>query len=60
MLEKHNPQEIAGAIRMLANMEEQQRNQMGQRGREYVLGSRDYSLLAAEYLALLKKLAGKE
>lgn len=60
VLEKHNPQEIAGAIRMLANMEEQQRNQMGQRGREYVLGSRDYSLLAAEYLALLKKLAGKE
>jgi len=59
VLEKHGPQEIAGAIRMLANMEEPQRNRMGRRGREYVLQNRDYSLLAAEYLELLKKLAEK-
>ncbi len=52
-----DPQQIAGAIRQLGGMEEPQRQQMGQRGQQYVLQHHEYSLLAARYLERLQQLA---
>ena len=60
VLGHHDPQEIAGAIGMMASMQQDHRSQMGQRGREYVLSHRDYGLLSEQYLNLLHKLTGKE
>ncbi|MBP0963400.1 MAG: hypothetical protein J6Q99_03810, partial [Oscillospiraceae bacterium] len=59
VLERSNPQEIAGAIGMLASMDGESREQVGQRGREYVLANRDYVRLAEQYLQLLEKLTGR-
>lgn len=49
-------EEIAGGIRAMAAMGEQQRQEMGRRGREYVLAHREYRLLAGQYLSLLEEL----
>ena len=52
-------EEIAGGIRALAAVEEPLRQEMGRRGREYVLSHREYRLLARQYLALLEGLKGE-
>ena len=44
---------------MLASMDGESREQVGQRGREYVLANRDYVRLAEQYLQLLEKLTGR-
>ena len=59
ILERNDPQEIAGAVGMMAAMDRESREQMGQRGRQFVLNGRDYGILADQYLRLLEKLTGK-
>ena len=45
-----NPEAIAEAIRQLAFMSENQREELGQRGRNYVLKHHDYRVLAQRFL----------
>lgn len=54
------PQEIAGAIRMLGALGEEKRRALGRRGREFVQQHRDYALLAGRYLRKLEELCEKE
>ncbi|MBR5558755.1 MAG: glycosyltransferase family 4 protein [Oscillospiraceae bacterium] len=56
VLKKSDPQEIAGAVGLLAEMGEQERQRIGEKGKEYVLKHRDYSLLSQQYLDLLEQL----
>ena len=48
-----NPEAIAEAIRQLAFMSENQREELGQRGRNYVLKHHDYRVLAQRFLEVL-------
>ena len=58
VLKDNDPQAIAGAIRLLAETSEEERNKMGERGQAYVIQNRDYSLLSQQYLNFLEKLTG--
>lgn len=50
-VEAENPHAIAKAIRTLATMTTEQRDKLGQLGKEYVFRNHDYRLLAQKFLA---------
>ncbi len=50
-----DPEAVAGAIRQLAGMSQSKRENMGQRGREYVLKHHDYRVIARRFLEVLEQ-----
>ncbi len=49
-----DPRAIAGAVRRLSVMPAEERNEMGERGRRFVLRELDYGVLAERFLAVLE------
>lgn len=58
-ISKSNPNEIKKAIMQFANMSCEEREQIGQRGREWIFENRKYSKLAREYIDKIIKLKTK-
>ncbi len=59
VLQSRDPQEVAGGIRLLAAMSEQERSEMGMRGAEYVKVHFDYTHIAQQYMDLMGRLVAK-
>ncbi|MPM02220.1 hypothetical protein SDC9_48465 [bioreactor metagenome] len=53
-IEPENPQALVMAIEKMLSMNADQRQQMGDAGRKYVLENHDYSILAIKFLDILK------
>ncbi len=60
VLSSRDPREVAGGIRLLAELSPKEREDMGRRGADYVKKHCDYNLLATSYLELMEKLQGKK
>jgi glycosyltransferase involved in cell wall biosynthesis len=52
-IQPENPEEIANAIFQLQNLEAQQRDEMGKKGKEYVMKNHGYDKLAQKLLQLI-------
>lgn len=50
-----NPTELAKAVLKLMNLPEKDRNEMGQRGKAYVLANHDYRILAKQFIEALER-----
>lgn len=50
-----NPEEIVRAILKLMHLSEQERMEMGQRGKNYILANHDYRVLAKRFITSLEK-----
>lgn len=50
-----DPEAVADAIRQLAGMSQSERENMGQRGRDYVLKNHDYRVIAQKFLEVLER-----
>ena len=48
-----DPEAVAGAIRKLQAMGQSERENMGQRGRDYVLKNHDYRVISKRFLDIL-------
>lgn len=55
-----DPEAIAQAINQLANMTQDARDSMGQRGRAYVIKNHDYRVIARQFLKILGSEYGSE
>ncbi|WP_379061206.1 glycosyltransferase family 4 protein [Paralysiella testudinis] len=54
-VEPGNPQAIADGIIVLAKLSKEERLAMGQRGREFILKNQTYTVLANQFLEVMKK-----
>lgn len=58
-VEPENPEAIAEAIMKLASISASEREEMGRKGRDYVLKHHTYSVLSQKFVEVMKKISAK-